>query len=105
MIDVQIAHAVPTNGFNPIIIRSLLNPIIRYEDNDQWNSTDVLIVRTINLAVYTSRTSNVTMAQLVKRIEELSWIKLEYVTERLPKLLRSPPNTMDGVVPGIVLRY
>jgi hypothetical protein len=105
MAAVQIAQAVEITDYNRIHIRPWLNSIIKFEDRNIWSSTDIFIVRTICECVLPLSDSKIRYSNLIKRVEDVSWIKREHLIERMPKFFRRPPANLDSWIDGIILRY
>lgn len=71
---------------------------LKFEESHTWPLIDFLIARTIVFMTYIDEKSEVPFLELVKRVETQTHMKEEYLLEVIPRMLRDPPDDVNGVV-------
>lgn len=104
MEDVQIGHSVNAGVANVnTLVRPWVYPL-KFEESSSWSMADAFVAKTFVVSTYHNDRAYVTLPDLVKRLEETSHIKEEYLLESIPRLLRRPPYGSRKIIAGVMLR-
>lgn len=103
MMAIQVGQSVGGPDMFGLPARAWLSPI-KFEEKESWSLADTFVARAFVVNACRDENSSVPFRDVVKRLRERGRIEEEHIIESLPRLLRYPPDSPDGVIKGIILR-